>query len=116
VNAIEAPDAPRADFRWQRTRAARVTADVRPGQLVSVQVTYDPGWRVTVGGRVRPAFQDALGLMAIDPGCSGACTIDLEWDGGAERKWASAAFVLGLLIVAAWSWRLARGRRVDAEI
>lgn len=102
VAAIEAPDAPRAEFRWLRTGAARVRADVRPGQVVSIQITYDPGWRVTAGGRVRPAFQDALGLMAVDPGCSGDCTIDLQWDGGAERKWTAAMFVAGLLSALLW--------------
>jgi len=101
VNAIEAPDAPPASFRWVNLHHARIQADVPAGRLVSVQISYDPGWRVTVAGERQRAFSDALGLMAVDPHCAGNCVIDLDWDGGAEARWMRVLQAIGFLLLAA---------------
>jgi hypothetical protein len=102
VDAIEAPNAPRAGFQWLDTSRARVTAQISSGQLVSVQITYHPGWRATVAGRPQRTSSDALGLLVIHPECVGNCMIDLAWTPTAEAKWTKLAMVLGLLTLVAW--------------
>jgi hypothetical protein len=39
-----------------------------------------------VNGREIPITRDGIGLMAIQPGCSGACTVDMYFDGGTELR------------------------------
>lgn len=102
VSAIEAPNAPRANFRWVNTRAGRVEADASAGRVVSVQISYDPGWQATVGGAPRRTFSDALGLLVIDPACQGRCTIDLTWTGGREAKWTKAGQAGGFIVLLGW--------------
>jgi hypothetical protein len=103
VNAIEAPGAPRAEFHWMPAHNAQVTADLHKGQLVSVQISSDPGWEATVAGQKRPQFADALSMMVIDPQCEGACTIDLRWTGGREASVARVAQWIGFVLLIGWS-------------
>ncbi len=115
VNAIEAPDAPRADFQWLPEHRGRVTADLRKGQLVSVQISSDPGWEVTVNGQARKQFADALSMMVIDPQCEGRCTIDLKWTGGKEARVMRVAQLAGVFLWAAWAvWNWRRRPRMRA--
>ena len=116
VQAIEATDAPRADFRWLNGHQARIEADVPPHKLISVQVSYDPGWRITVAGARRRAFADALGLMVIDPQCEGHCVIDLEWGGGAEARWMRAGQILGFLSLIALTIWARRARHTPVTL
>jgi hypothetical protein len=102
VNAIEAENSPWASFRWLSLHQARIRADVPPGRIVSLQISYDPGWRVTVAGKTRQTSPDGLGLMIIDPRCTGDCTIDLDWDGGAEGRWMPILQLSGCLLLLAW--------------
>jgi hypothetical protein len=108
--ALENPAYPPAAFRWRAPSAASVTADLRAEDILSVQISWDKGWNASVGGRAVPAWGDKLGQMVIEPHCSGACTIDLNYDGGAEGRWARAIHrvALGggaLWILAAIAWR-----------
>ncbi len=115
VNAMEAPDAPRATFRWINLHQARVEADVAPGKVVSVQISYDRGWRATIGGAGQRLFADALGLMVVEPRCAGLCTIDLEWDGGPEARWTRIAQLAGLAILAGLLVSALRARRLSTR-
>ena len=99
-------------FNGSRPSEARVQADLEKGQLVSVQITSDPGWEVTVGGQPRQQFADALSMMVIDPQCQGNCTINLRWTGGTELRVARIAQFVGFAILLGWTaWRLASTRR-----
>lgn len=84
--ALENPDLPQAEFRWRSRHEAVITADMRKGQLLSVQITYHPGWRATVGGQPRRLYADNLGQIAVEPGCEGPCTVELVYDGGLEMR------------------------------
>jgi len=103
VAALEDPDLPLAEMHWTSRHSARITAPLQSGQLVSVQVTYHPGWRAEVNGSRRPVRADGIGLMAIDPQCGGPCTVDLIYDGGTEMRIARAASVAGFLGCLGWS-------------
>jgi hypothetical protein len=105
VDALGKP----ASFTWRGTHAATIDADVAPGEIVSVQENFHPGWHADPG-RV---FQDGLGLIAIEPRCSGTCRIELTYDGGAEMQiatWASRAALVGGLF---WIW-ISRKKRSSA--
>ena len=88
LNALENPAYPPAEFHWRAPSAASVTADLRPGQILSVQMSWDKGWNASVDGRPVPIRGDKLGQVVVEPRCSGPCTVELNYDGGAEGRWA----------------------------
>jgi hypothetical protein len=111
VAALENPALPEASFRWRNRRSAEITADLEPGQILSVQISHHPGWRATVKGQPRRVFSDGLGLMAIEPDCTGRCTVEIVYDGGTEMRiarWLSWMSLTGCLIWSAGSLALAR--------
>ncbi len=115
VAAIEDPGLPPAEMAWTSRHSARIVAELHKDQLVSVQVTYHPGWRATVNGVRRPVRGDKIGLMVVEPRCEGRCTIDLTYDGGTEMKAAKTASLTGLVICLLWaavSRQRKRGGRV----
>jgi hypothetical protein len=86
------------------------------GQVVSAQISYVPGWRATVNGAAKPVASDSLGLIVIDAGCQGPCSIELDYTGGVEllitRMLSASAAIIALAL---W-WRsrvLARPLRVE---
>ena len=91
-------------------RGISLTAE--PGEVVSVQVTYDRGWKAAANGHPAPITRDGIGLMVLHPDCQGRCEIDMSFDGGLERKlcWvASLLVMLGTMIAVAYR---VLGRRV----
>jgi hypothetical protein len=112
--ALDAPGYPAAQFRWRAPSVASVTADLKPDQVLSVQIAWDKGWNASVGGRPVPAWSDKLGQMVVEPKCSGPCTVELIYDGGTEGIYARAvdASALaggGLWILVAILWRKRSG-------
>ncbi len=94
VAALDDPTLPLAPITWENPDRARISVSLSPAQVVSVQVTYDPGWRATVAGRSVPVGSDQLGMIIIAPNCLGPCNVDLEFTGGPER---TACVVISLL-------------------
>jgi len=107
VGALDRP----AGFVWKGTHAATVDARVRPGDVVSVQVNYHPGWHADKG----KIHSDGLGLMVIEPQCSGDCRIELSYDGGLEMRVATWASRLALVGGLGWIW-ISRRRRLSASL
>ena len=109
VAALDNPVQPDARFEWGSAHTARVTTAVAPGSVLSVHISYHPGWRATVAGQAVPIVRDALGQMAIAvPPCSPACTVDLVFDGGMEARlarWAQRLALLLLVGLTVSSWR-----------
>jgi hypothetical protein len=104
IAALDDPSLPLASFWWRNRHQALIRARLAKGDLVSVQVSYAPGWHATVNGSPRPVFPDGIGLVAIRPACEGDCTIELSYDGGLEMtvaRWASYMTLAALLLVAA---------------
>jgi hypothetical protein len=101
---------PRAgSIEWQDANHARIRAHIEPGELLSTQITYNPGWHVHVNGASRTIRADGIGLMAIDARCTGDCVVELEFDGGREWRWCLAASGVTLLLLAAgWMHTLVR--------
>lgn len=102
VNAIAASP---AQFRWMNPHQAQIQADVKKSDVVSVQISYDPGWRVTVSGVPKRTRADALGLLVIEPDCEGSCTFDLLFTGADASRWTRWASLFGLGLAIAWPAR-----------
>jgi hypothetical protein len=86
VRALDNPAFPLASFSWMTNHAARVSVDLPPGDAVSLQITYDPGWHAYLNRREVPLQRDGLGLTAMRPPCSGPCQVDLIYERGLEGK------------------------------
>jgi len=84
--ALDDPGLPTANLRWHTPSAATITADLRPEHLLSVQISWSPGWHASVNGDPRPAWSDQLNQLVVEPRCNGPCTIALTYDGGAEAR------------------------------
>jgi len=108
VQALEDSSFPPADFHWTSRHSAEISASLRPNDLLSVQVTYHPGWHALVNGASRRVFGDGLGQMVIEPACDGYCGVQLVYDGGVEMLAArilSWSTLVGCLIWIAATWR-----------
>ena len=100
--ALDNPAYPAADFRWRSPSAAEISATFTPEQIVSVQMSWDKGWKAYVAGRRIHAWSDKLGQMVVEPRCSGPCTVELKYDGGTEGRFARALSRLALGGGAVW--------------
>ncbi len=109
VAALDNPEYPSAEFAWRNRHQATITAGLHRDQVVSVQMSYHPGWHATVEGQPRRVFRDHLGQLAIAPACDGPCRVEMAFDGGVERlatRLVSWSAMMGGLI-----WALVRGRK-----
>ena len=107
VAALEDPAHSPATWKWLDRHHASVTADLNPGDVISVQQTFVPGWHASFDGRPAEIRRDPLGLIVIDPHRSGRLVLDLVYDGGVERQvllMACAACWLTLLVTVAVSF------------
>src|SRR5262249_17072831 len=102
VAALDDPSLPLAALNWRGGNHIRIGTAASPGQALSVQVGYHPGWRAIVNGERRAIHKDGLGLMWLRPDCHGACEISLDYGGGLEL-WASrvvsCAAIAGLVVM-----------------
>jgi hypothetical protein len=105
VAALDDPSLPLAEMRWSDFNSARIETTLHQGQVLSVQVTYHPGWRTRINGIAQPVFRDGLGLLVVKPDCRGPCQIDLTYDGGAELIATRLASVLVAVGVMLWLGR-----------
>lgn len=106
VAAMEAPAAPAATFAWLNDSRARIHAVCgSDDQVLSIQVTYHPGWKAKAGGRQVPISKDALGQIVLQPNRAGTFDIDLVYDGGLEAmvcRVLSAMTLLGVALAIVW--------------
>jgi hypothetical protein len=117
VAALEDPAKPEASLTWQNPDRGRILANGGPEDVVSVQITYDPGWRASVGGRPVDLYADGLGMMVVQPHCPGACAIDLVFTGGTERRMCFAVGCFAALALAGmvfWPGKGVRNRVIQS--
>jgi hypothetical protein len=104
VAALEDASLPAATLTWESPQRARIAAVMNPGQVLSVQESQAPGWRASVHGKPVPVRKDGLGLMVIDPACSGPCEVELSF-GPSGETWLCRAFsLIATLILAGRIW------------
>ncbi len=114
VAALDNPAYSLARMTWLTRHSAVISARLEKGQVLSVQLSYHPGWQARVAGQPRPVRADNLGQLVIDPGCEGACAVELSFSGGAEALLTRVASYTCLFLGLAWSALhvLHRARRV----
>ena len=106
VAAMEIPGAA-LRMSWSDNETAAISGKLKPGQVVSVQVTAHTGWRATVNHSPREIFADKLGFLAIVANCTGDCTIELHYDGGFEvraARWINWMVIAGSLVWVVLTW------------
>jgi hypothetical protein len=101
VAALEDAAYPEAQWAWKTWHSGTIHANVQPGQAISLQVTWTPGWHASVNGQAQKIRADGLGLIAIEPACQGACTIEVFYDGGPELR-ATCAVSVGVMLLVCW--------------
>jgi hypothetical protein len=103
VAGLDDPSLPGTAFQWEGRNRIRIRTTAAPGQVLSVQVSYHPGWHATLAGQPRELKEDGLGLMWLRPAHTGPCEVVLDYDGGWELRlcrWLSWVALLAALIVA----------------
>jgi len=108
VAALDDTSLPLADLSWTSPTHATIRTAMNRDQVVSVQETYMPGWRARIGTRDVPVHGDKLGLIVIEPDCSGPCQIDLSF-GVTPEGWICRILSFSVTLLALYS--LVIGRR-----
>jgi hypothetical protein len=113
VTALDLASTP-AVMEWRGTNRARIRVLLKPGEIVSTQINYHPGWHATVNGGNRTVQADGIGLMVVNPNCLGDCEIILDYDGGwSSRLCRAASSGMILLLLAASLSRYLSNRTVQ---
>ncbi len=94
MKALDDLSFPEAALQWPNRQTATIDTQVSPGQAISVQVTYDPGWRAEANGSPLKVEKDGLGLIKLEPPCNGHCEVTLTYDGGTEWRLTIAASLM----------------------
>jgi hypothetical protein len=115
VAALDDPRYPPASFEWQGMSEARIRATVAPGQVVSVQVTYERGWEAWANGRRQPVRGDAIGQTVIEPACQGPCEISLRYTGGMEAVLTRSLSIGAMLLAGVYAWLGRRRARTSDQ-
>ena len=100
---------PAAAFEWRGGARARIRANLGPGDLLSVQVAWFPGWKAAVHGQPKSVSADGMDFLVIQPQCQGDCEIDLTWTGRGDLPLAAMVSVATLALLAFLAFRR-RGR------
>jgi hypothetical protein len=98
VAALDNEAFPHADFSWTSRHTASIQATLSPREVVSIQISYHPGWHAKVNGADRPIGEDGIGQIYIEPNCEGLCRIELNYDGGAEMRIARGVAVVAWIV------------------
>jgi hypothetical protein len=95
--ALDDASLPLATFQWEGRNRIRIAANSGPGQLISAQVTYHPGWHAESAGRKIAIHRDGLGLMWLES--PGPSEIILDYDGGLELRLCRAITYTAIVIL-----------------
>jgi uncharacterized membrane protein YfhO len=75
-------------------------------------LNYHKGWSASVAGKQVPVRSDGLGMVVIEPQCSGPCAIEMHWSPGIE-PWIVVS--LALLVLAGSLFWIGNDRRRSAR-
>lgn len=67
ICAMDNQDRPRIEVSWEgNNRIVLRTPETRAGHLITLRVSYDPGWRAVQDGQAIPVQPDAMGNLLIE--------------------------------------------------
>lgn len=73
-----------ADWQWLNNQEGKIRANVEENELISVQITYDKGWKAFANNQKLKTKKDVLGNLVIEPKKLGEQEIYLKhgktWD------------------------------------
>jgi hypothetical protein len=92
-------DRPGLRMQWRDASAIDIDGAAAPGEVVSVQVNADPGWRATQNGHAIRIDADRLGFLVLHAAPSAAAHFELRYHGTMEQR--LFAVICGLAWVAA---------------
>lgn len=98
ADAIDNPSYPVVAYRWTSQHSAELNANLHTSDVLATQINYFPGWKGDVAGKPIQTRADGLGLLVLEPDCSGNCVVNITYDGGAEFKAAQWLSLMGLSI------------------
>ena len=98
VGALNDASLPTDVMVWLDPNHAHIDTTLHPGQVLSIQSTYDKGWIATANGKPAAVTRDEIGLSVVHAACDGAYSIDFIFDGGLERKVCRALSWLTFLV------------------
>jgi len=105
LRALDDPALPAAPMKWTSRHSASISARMSLEQILSVQISFHPGWSAVANSRRVVVRRDHLGQLVIEPECDGECIVELRYDGGLEMRVARviswAAFLGGIAWIAA---------------
>jgi len=104
---------PKTRLIWHGPNRATIEASLAKPQVLSLQISYDPGWRANANGADLPTRKDALGFLVLEPDCRGSCAVELIYDGGVQRRMMDFLCVAGF---AACAWILYRQYRAGVTL
>jgi hypothetical protein len=111
ISVIEDPSPAAAPVTWHGTDAFDVQAEVRAGQSVLLQETYDPAWRARVDGRPASIHSDPLSFMIVDVP-EGSHKIEMRFETPLENRIGGALTLASLAMVIALFARGLREQRM----
>lgn len=85
IAALDDAALPADVMTWPDPNHGHLDTTLHPGQVLSIQSTYDKGWIAQANGHPAPVTRDGLGLSVVHASCDGPCSIDFVFDGGFER-------------------------------
>jgi hypothetical protein len=106
------PGRPAATFEWLGSSRARVRANLREDDVVSVQIAWFPGWKATLRGKPTPVSADGLGFLLLQPQCTGDCEIDLKWTGRGDLTLTAIVSQAALALLGVMIYRRAIMNRI----
>ena len=103
IAAIEDPSRPALHSQWIGAGTLAMTGAAPSGDLVTVQVNADPGWRATQDGHDIAITQDKLGFVVLHPSPAAATRMELIYRGTIEQRIMAAVSALTwLACLLAW--------------
>jgi hypothetical protein len=85
VAALDDQSLPVDVMTWSDPNHGHISTTLHPGQVLSIQSTYDKGWIASANGKPAGVTRDAIGLSVVHPSCDGPCSIDFVFNDGVER-------------------------------
>ena len=109
VAALEDPSS-QAEWRWLDNNTGVARGNLPPGSVLSLHITYHPGWKAFVNNSAVPVSSDSLEQIVVSPNCNGWCEVKLLYDGGTEAKITRIVSLVTLIAIGAGAWMLRRSR------
>jgi hypothetical protein len=66
-------------IHFENPSQGTVRVNMKPGEILTVHITYHPRWKATIGSKPLRTRSDALGQLVVEPECVGECNITLRY-------------------------------------